>query len=256
MLLPPEYDVKGLILSRRDLFRPGGRRLLGEWKSHMLAGTGLPLWISSIEDQVERLKAINDLSVEDVFVSQFRTDPGAPRPSIDVIDWGLKHIERLRSAAGARRAERLARWNSRATNISLLIALGTVAATWWGIHEQAQLKQYEVTFVPKQLAYSELMSSFDETTVVAFKHDEKATLANLSRMETSFFKLQPFLSPSTETRVFSQLNAFRNLCTKMVDSRLDTISNENDRKAYQQLTIELARLKDDFKDTLYPALFR
>ena len=92
-------------------------------------------------------------------------------------------------------------------------------ATWWGIPEQVKLKQYEVTFVPKQFAYSEFMAGFDETTVVAFKHDEKATLANLSRMETSFFKPLPFLDPSTGAHVLSGAQMFGSLWVCYVPCR-------------------------------------
>jgi hypothetical protein len=40
--------------------------------------------------------------LEDFFRSQFRAEEDAPRSPIEVLDWGLKHIDRLRGGAGGR----------------------------------------------------------------------------------------------------------------------------------------------------------
>jgi hypothetical protein len=255
LCLPPSYDVKSLVIERRELFRLRVSNVRFEvWKTEMQQGHSLPIWIKGIEEP-DRRKLINDLTRDDVFTSQFRTEEHSERSSLDVIDWGLRHIESLRNAASARTAQKRANWQQFATIASLLIALATAGISGWGIKEQSILKQYEVTFLPKQSAYSDFMAAFDETAVAAFKHDEKATLLDLSRMESSYFKMQAFLDVKTGNVVFSKLNEFRTLCTKMVDSRSDVVTTEDDRKAYQQLNMELATLKYSFMNALYPALF-
>jgi len=49
------------------------------------------------EDEL-RARLISELSPDDVFRSQFRAGADAPQSSIEVIDWGLQHIDRLRKA--------------------------------------------------------------------------------------------------------------------------------------------------------------
>jgi hypothetical protein len=46
----------------------------------------------------ERAEAIKKLTSENVFRSQFRAEDDAPRSPIEIIDWGVQHIERLRRA--------------------------------------------------------------------------------------------------------------------------------------------------------------
>ena len=95
--LPSNYDVRGLIRSRGELFRQGVQQwILNEWKSDMLAGKSLPIWIRDVKDKNEQAKMINQMTPEDVFRSQFRAEKDAPKAELSVIDWGLQHIERLR----------------------------------------------------------------------------------------------------------------------------------------------------------------
>lgn len=97
--LKDDYDIKKLIQSRGDLFRKGvPTSRLDEWKKDMLEGQHRPSWIQEINDKSEKEREINKLTTNDVFRSQFRTEKNAERSPIDIIDWGLQHIERLRKA--------------------------------------------------------------------------------------------------------------------------------------------------------------
>lgn len=50
-----------------------------------------PAWIHDLEDEVSQLEAINALSVDDVFRSQFCTEKDAPPSTLEVLGWGLQH---------------------------------------------------------------------------------------------------------------------------------------------------------------------
>jgi hypothetical protein len=104
--LLPSFDVRNLVRKRGALFRTGANaKHLEAWKEEMLAGRHLPSWIRAIADNAEREKTIRGLTVDDVFRSQFRTSRSsgvqpwhADRSPIEVINWGLEHIDRLRKA--------------------------------------------------------------------------------------------------------------------------------------------------------------
>ncbi len=98
--LPNDYNVKGLIQSRGELFRRGvPQHRLREWKQEMLQGHHVPTWIREVEDATARKAKIETLTPDDVFRSQFRADRDAPRSSVEIISWGLEHIDRLRKAS-------------------------------------------------------------------------------------------------------------------------------------------------------------
>ena len=117
--LPSDYDVKGLVRTRGELFRPGVQEwILDEWKSKMRSGRSLPSWIRDAEDSIEREKMINQMTPGDVFRSQFRVLKDSPKADLSVIDWGLQHIERLRKS-------RLESIDSQQKSVQLWVLIGT-----------------------------------------------------------------------------------------------------------------------------------
>lgn len=105
------FDVKGLVLKRRELFRPGAPPgELEEWQASMRTGNRLPAWIKRVTDGPKRLAAIDELSQEDVFRSQFRANRGAPKSQVEIVSWGLEHIERIRKSRIATRDASVKAW--------------------------------------------------------------------------------------------------------------------------------------------------
>jgi hypothetical protein len=98
--LPSSYDIRSLIAKRGELFRKGvSDDRLQQWKKEMLSGKGVPSWIKVLDSEVDRRKKINEISAHDVFRSQFRTSKeNADKSPIEIINWGLQHIDRLRKA--------------------------------------------------------------------------------------------------------------------------------------------------------------
>ncbi len=97
--LDTSFDIRGLVLKRRELFRPGAPPgELEAWQASMRNGSRLPRWIKLIEDDSKRLSVIDGMSQEDVFRSQFRPSRGSPKSQVDVVSWGLDHIDRIRKS--------------------------------------------------------------------------------------------------------------------------------------------------------------
>ena len=109
--LDKSLDVKHLVLKRRELFRPNAPPgELEEWQKSMREGNRLPTWIKIIPERERRLAAIDDLSQKDVFRSQFRASKGAPKSQVEIIRWGLEHIDRLRTSKIAARDASAKSW--------------------------------------------------------------------------------------------------------------------------------------------------
>ena len=109
--LPPSCDVRAIIASRPELFRPGATDArMSAWKANLRLGKSLPGWLKAIEDSSERSAAIEALSVSDVFRSQFRAHSGAERSPIEIIKWGLEHLDRLRKARAEANDASVKRW--------------------------------------------------------------------------------------------------------------------------------------------------
>jgi hypothetical protein len=109
--LGTDFDVRALIESRGDLFRRGvSDRRLSAWKDVMRGGRHLPSWVRDIQEEELRRRTIDELTIHDVFRSQFRVGDAAPKSSLEVIDWGLQHIDRLRKASFEARDKSAKSW--------------------------------------------------------------------------------------------------------------------------------------------------
>jgi hypothetical protein len=97
--LAKNFDVEALVKSRPELFRLGGsEKRINEWKNQMRQGKSMPSWIRDISDGNERNQKIDAIVPSDVFRSQFRAKQDSPQSSLEIIEWGLSHIDRIRKA--------------------------------------------------------------------------------------------------------------------------------------------------------------
>lgn len=108
--LPESYDLRSLIQNRGELFRIGvPKPRLEIWKQRMLQGKKIPAWLKEYDGEA-RVNKINSLSPEDVFRSQFRAGRDAAKSPIEILDWGIQHIDRLRKANLESRQQSAKRW--------------------------------------------------------------------------------------------------------------------------------------------------
>lgn len=56
------------------------------------------------------MAAIDALNQKDVFRSQFRASRGAPKSQVEIVSWGLEHIDRLRKSKIAARDASAKSW--------------------------------------------------------------------------------------------------------------------------------------------------
>ena len=229
--LSDNYDVRFLIDTRRELFRQGiPEDFLIEWKEMLLERLQsgefpkLPGWVFESEDFSEQKEAILAIERGDVFKSQFRIFKAGPTPN-EVVNWGLNYLDQLRQAEGEEK-ESWWKWFKEGfiPTLSLVIALGTVLITsyfqYQSIQSQRQLKEYEVSFKPKQEGYALFMKSI----IVAFqtategsreiKIEQKLELSeelnnHLDEAEKAYFSVEAFIEPNKRQDIYSKLKEYR-----------------------------------------------
>jgi hypothetical protein len=256
--LPDAIDVRGLVLSRSELFRPGVLpSRLKKWKDLMKEGKMRPGWISEMPTEEERLSAIKALTRNDVFRSQFRAAEGAPKSDIEIIDWGLNHIERLRKSAAEEREERSRRIGTIATIGSLIVAglaiLTNGGLQWLSMREQRELKQYEVSFKPKQEGYSTFMSALTKGVLAVDLHERADAVAEFNRMESAYFLFEPFLPTEKRSEVFTQ---FGDLSLLVQGLRSVPPNATLTDETFKELTKKMTAYKVYFQNELYNDLFK
>lgn len=154
--LSDNFDVKKTVRSRGELFRAGVPSYwFDEWKRDLLAGKKTPpAWLLSIKNYSERRAKIESLSPEDAFRCQLRTGKGADPASIEVIDWGLQHIERLRKS-NLETEEATSKWKS-ALIAAVLSIITTLIITYlagqWSLNNQLKINNLQ----KQQQAFAEL----------------------------------------------------------------------------------------------------
>jgi hypothetical protein len=247
-------DLKKLIGKHGELFRkecPESELL--KWKQKMLKGVYLPSWIRDIPDEKDRKTAIDSLTVKDVFRSQFRPQLDSPPSTLDIINWGLEHLERARKYKIEANEQKWKKWKEVGIPIgSLVIALVTVILTsYWqyeNIQEQRMMKLYEISFKPRQEGYSVIMDSFGSAFESAAYRDGENTRKNLKKMESGFFSIKPFLTPVAQTNFMVNFAELTNFLNKMSEQEM--------RREYSPEEMEFFRKQKVFLGiTLYKNLF-
>ena len=259
-----ETDAQRLIGAHRELFRPGILpSRLNSWKERMRAGRNLPGWLLEIADLEEQKSAIDGLSPKDVFRNQFRVEDGAPKCSIEIINWGLSHLDLMAKRAATAREEKLKRIGTvilpiGAILVSLLVALAAQWMQWKTSNDQRALKFYEVNFKPKQENYAAFMSAFNEATVACTSESSQNALVQVNRMESAYFALEPFFDDESRAAVFSKYVQFSKLCEAQArrPALVGADWKDVDKEAYQKLMLEIASLKQFFRGNIFKSLFK
>jgi hypothetical protein len=224
--LPDNFDVKALVHSRSELFRKHTTQmLLNSWKVDMLNNKRLPSWIKDVEDKEQRKQIINALTIEDIFRSQFRAEANSPRSKIEIINWGLQHINRLRKAELDVKHEKMRIFSSIWIPIlSTIVAIVAVVSSFYvqftNNKNQAFLKNYEIEFRPKQLGYSEFMNAATQSYFYAVHNNKLQMVQYLDRIENSYYSLEPFLKDSDRDKIWEQYQQYSGLCYSIIESDL------------------------------------
>jgi hypothetical protein len=154
--LDASFDVRRLALKRRELFRPGAPPgELEDWQASMQKGSRLPTWIKLIEDDSKRLSVIDGMSQKDVFRSQFRASRGSPKSQVEVVSWGLDHIDRIRKSKIASQeasAKSWQMWLIFFVGVANIVATIAVAVVKGNENDQAKPAATAAQPIPPNLA--------------------------------------------------------------------------------------------------------
>jgi len=196
--LKNDYDIAAIIKRRGDLFRRGAPNAeILAWQEEMKKGPILPTYILNIKDSEKRLHAINAINKNNVFRSQFRADKASPVTDLEIVKWGLDHIEHLRTAKSDRNEKRYNRWKDIILiGVAFISLMLSSFLSYKSLQAQISNTQLQVTFLPKQKAYTELLDKMnvclgvlpfgdqgDKTTIGVKEHD----------MDSAFLNVRAFL---------------------------------------------------------------
>jgi len=224
--LSDDYPLEQLIKSRRELFRQGAPDLrVQDLKTELSKGSAAG-WLEGLSKE-ERDRAIQELTKEGVFRSQFRVVRGADKSRMELIEWGLQHLERLRKNE---QLEEESRWKVLKEAIipivSILVAALAVGSTSWfqylqiesqletkkhEIDSQERLKKYEVSFSHRITGYANLLEAYRAATEHARSGNGVELKSELERMDESIAQLRPFLHRDfypALNRIFSDFKTF------------------------------------------------
>lgn len=263
--LPDSYNIKGLIKKRSELFRPGVPSWrLKEWKEKMLSGISIPAWVKEIKDEKEKEETIKSLTPDDVFRSQFRARKETTKSPIELIDWGLQHIDRLRKAK-VEEKEISWKWLKEGVIpiLSILIALTAIVASWWiqsdniysqeelkkyELDTQERLKKYELSFNQRNNSYVLIMQAFESAFKSAESRDRAGLQTNLEQLELSYYKIRPFLRKEAQLKFSETFSNYSKHLNDLLDKGLSKEILVKEQEPYKTF-------KDYFGELLYQELF-
>lgn len=253
--LASESVGRDLVTKHAELFRHGvPQRRVDSWKVKVRSSGKMPSWVRVTPEGTEREAVIDGLSPDDFFRSQFRAEEDAKRSPIEIVDWGLQHLERVYKAAAEKKEERSKRvsslWIPLASLLVTLVALVTSAVIQWrAMSDQRELKQFEVSFGPKQEGYTSLMTGLAAAFDSAVAGNGSGSRESAERARRALFQLEPFLSETTRALIEEHIDK-----AMSYNERIAAQTKRGERISAGQIAA-FADLRRQLKSTLYPALF-
>ena len=212
--LEDDKHLRVLLKRHTELFRHGiPASRLATRKNDLLNDQHLPGWLKEISDANQRRERIQALTRDDFFRNQFRAEASAPKASIEVLKWGLEHIDRLRKVTQERDEARWRWWqNGLVPALSIIVALATVLSGAWMQQEsgarEVALKKYELSYRPRQEAYRDFMQASAEAADRAFAGDRAGVAQAAAKLETAFYSVEPFLDPQSRAQLWTQMGEY------------------------------------------------
>jgi len=251
--LDSDFSIKELVSNRPELFiKKTSEKLLNSWKTEMRIGRKLPSWIKGIEITDERIATIENLTINDVFRSQFRVEANSRRSDIEVINWGLQHIERLGKAELDKKHEKTRIFSSIWLPLASIIVAGIaiIASSliqYEDIQTQRSLKHYEVELRPKQTEYSKFMNGITQAYYNASEKNRIQLIQDFNNIENSYYLIEPFLSEKNRNELWNKYQEYFGFCNELYDSKVN--------KPNDILIDKFIVYRSYFRKNLYIALF-
>ena len=210
--LGDDVNVAELVRAHGELFRFGmPSSQLKAWQEEMLRNEHIPSHIRAIENPEARREAIQRLAVSDGFRSQFRGRGSAERSPIEVISWGLEHIERIRNAEVEKKGQMRSVFKD--IWIPLLSAITAIAAIISSAHvqsasmkQQAESTRYQTTILAKYKAFSELMSKIDLAYNTSTHGEHSEVGQELLEVDRLYTYLRPFVAEAQRDLIRKDLD--------------------------------------------------
>ncbi len=262
--LKSEYPLENLVRSRSELFRLGAPEWrLDEWKEIMRKGGQFPSWFH--DHPPEKFPdLINSITPSEVFRSQFRINRAVDKSSVELIEWGLQHIERLRKGSLEHHETRW-KWQREVLIPSLSILAAIVAVTASSclqyvaissqenqkateLATQERLKKYEVSYTQRSQAYSNLIRAYNDISAKTVEGEVDGLMKALQNMETAFLELRPFLEKGIQATYIAKQSEFTGFVTGIVQRGKRVGLTPEETQRFADYKIFLA-------DTLYEEIF-
>jgi hypothetical protein len=179
-------------------------------------------------------------------------DEQSPQP---LIEWGLSHLDRVRQASTNERDLQIKQIGLLIPAVTTIVAGITLFATIWfqqsSLAEQKYLKEYEVSFVPKQHLYQEALSEVWITFLAAGQSDTAQVKTNTTALEQSYYGLEPFIPEERRDHLLAMLQEFEDRMISIAERpKLQPNPKQKDIDIGYFIT-----WRRDFKTQLFQALF-
>lgn len=215
--LEDNFDIKGLIKIHGELFRQkASDKALTDWKNQMSLGKHLPSWIKSLPES-EKQNAINTLTTDDIFRSQFRAKSSSPASDISIINWGLEHIERTRKATTEQNQEKYKKLTTFWIPIlTTIISILTVLTSYYNqqklLDSQTNIKKMELEYRTKQDGYTNFMKNVISAYTTARQNNKNDLIKSLDNIETNYYSFESLLNEKDKNEIWKNYQEFSSFC--------------------------------------------
>jgi len=136
--------------------------------------------------------------------------------------------------------------------VALITVVGSLYAQYRANKLQAQLKEYELSFKPKQEGYAEFMRLLLELFDTAATHhpDPRKITSDVAHLHNSYFSLEPFLNSEERIDIWNKLQEYASACYDLYKAPITMTDVDRAKASDMYLTYQ-----HYFREHLFNALF-
>lgn len=138
-------------------------------------------------------------------------------------------------------------------SVSILVAISSIGLNYFiqkdSLRFQKEIKEYEMSFSPKQVAYSTFLNELLDAYQSAYFKKDKELEVSFKNIENAFYSMELFLSKNDRELFEREIKQFEGLCLNL--SNLD----HGDKEKLNGFSNSFDWYKNSFREKLLKGLF-
>lgn len=218
-------DLKGIIQDNREFFKHGSNQKELDIMKTIWKRDGLnPDYLKTSQKSEEVNNNIDKIGTDDVFKSYFRISGCNEKTSIEIINWGVNHIDKLQQAIKDKKKYMIFRFS--AILLPLFTMIFSMSIHLLTSYNQQRLMNYNLTLkkieqgsLHSNMIINDIYSNVIDLNNNILSIDSLTFYKKVSEIEKNLFYLIPFSATVSVSEIENELKKYKEIGFRLLSDK-------------------------------------